>query len=107
MYHNELFPRPADQIRIWDFLSGKPSEKILLSESDDPEMFKFLDSTDDDPYPLIDNSSKPHQLKSDKRRIYSLNYNHANVNNNNNNNNKYYTFFSLIIGLTMIFYYFR
>lgn len=94
IFHGELFPRPADQIKIWDFLSGNPIKRIPLKE--DFELFKFLDSpeiTDDISHLSTKSQSKP----TDTRRIYSLKYDH--------NNPITCTHVGLIIGIISLLYY--
>ena len=64
-------------------------------------MFAFLDSIEAVNEPLIDNNSNKRshsKFKSDKRRINALIF-------DKNNSNQYYTYLSLIIGLTSILYY--
>lgn len=106
IFHGELFPRPADQIKIWDFLAGKPIKRISLTGSNESELeleslFKFLDSAQSvesgsvsDPVHAY--SSKK---KSDERRIYSLKY------DQNNPNHPYPYLIILIFGVASVLYY--
>lgn len=84
IFHGELFPRPADQIKIWDFLSGRPINRITLDGSKDSELFKFLDTVEETPksFKTLKPVDPPISVNvnNDKRRIYSLKYDHDNVN---------------------------
>lgn len=102
IFHGELFPRPADQIKIWDFLAGQPIKRISLTGSNELELLlKFLDSAQSVESGSVSDPVHAHSSKktSDKRTIYSLKY--------DKNNPKYpypYLIF-LIIGVASVLYY--
>lgn len=94
-----MFPRPADQIKILDFLSGQPVEQVVLPNDLDTELFNFLDSFETETVKHEGVDIKRELQNIPERRIYKLQYDNAKFND-------YYKYLVAVLGLTPLLYYY-